>query len=81
MSFETDALIVFLVIHLCSSYVNQFKPMPKVENVHLIFREDQGLASTGIHRFDDETGLGERHLLQGELGEEIPKGSHQRWTV
>ncbi len=43
--------------------------MLKVKNVHLNFREDQGLASTGIHRCDDETGLGERHLLQGELGE------------
>ncbi len=55
--------------------------MLKVANVHLYFREDQGLGATEIHRCDDETGLGERYLLQGELGEEIPKESHQRWTI
>ncbi len=59
----------------------QFKPMLKGANAHLYFREDQGLGATGSHRCNDETGLGERHLLQGELGEEIPKGCHQRWTV
>ncbi|RXN16463.1 leukocyte elastase inhibitor-like protein [Labeo rohita] len=44
-------------------------------------RKDKVLAATRKRQCRDKTNLGDCHLLQGELGEEILKGSHQRWTV
>lgn len=44
-------------------------------------REDQGSAGRGRCGLADQTGAGERHLLQGQLGEKVQRGTHQRAAV
>lgn len=44
-------------------------------------RENQEPIGGGGCRPPDQTSVGERHLLQGQLGEEVQREQHQRCPV